>query len=60
MKDIPRTDKQADMLKIRNDILVASLYSINKPEMEHMLKNFKVLQNKRPEYTAGLLAAMAS
>jgi hypothetical protein len=57
-KDIPRTDKQADMLKIRNDILVAGLYGITKAEMEHMLKSFEVLARKKPGYIQALLGAM--
>lgn len=56
--DIPKTAKQADMLKIRNDILAAGLYGIEYAHMEHMLKSFGVLRNKKPAYVAALLAAM--
>lgn len=55
-KDIPKTEKQVDMLKIRNDVMIAKLYGVTKQEMEHMLSSFNVLKKKRPEYIAGLLA----
>ena len=55
---IPTTAKQTDMLKIRNDILVAGLYGIEYADMEHILKSFNVLHNKKPGYVAALLAAM--
>lgn len=54
--DIPRTAKQADMLKIRNDCLVAGLYRVTPDELVHMLASFKVLNSKRPEYVKALLA----
>lgn len=57
-KDIPTTPKQVDMLKIRNDVLVAGKYGIQSAEMAHMLKGFKVLAKKRPEYMQALMAAM--
>ena len=56
--DIPTTSKQVDMLKIRNDVLVAGIYGVTKPEMEHMLKGFNVLARKKPEYVKALLDAM--
>lgn len=56
--DIPTTAKQVDMLKIRNDVLVAGIYGVTKPEMEHMLKGFNVLARKKPEYVKALLDAM--
>lgn len=55
-KDIPRTAKQVDMLKIRNDCLVARLYRITPDELGHMLASFKVLNSKRPEYVKALFA----
>lgn len=58
--DIPATAKQTDMLKIRNDVLAAGLYGIDYAAMEHMLKSFAVLRNKKPGYVAALLAAMQS
>jgi hypothetical protein len=57
-KDIPITPKQADRLRSRNDVLVAGLYGVAKTEMEHILKGFKVLANKKPEYIRALLQAM--
>lgn len=57
---VPTTAKQMDLLKIRNDILVAGLYGIEYADMEHMLKSFTVLHNKKPGYVAALLAAMRS
>ena len=56
--DIPTTSKQVEMLKIRNDVLVAGIYGVTKPEMEHMLKGFNVLARKKPEYVKALLDAM--
>lgn len=53
--DIPKTDKQVDALKIRNDILVAKLYGISGAEMGHILQSFPVLKNKKPGYVASLL-----
>ena len=57
---VPTTAKQMDLLKIRNDILVAGLYGIEYADMEHILKSFNVLHNKKPGYVAALLAAMRS
>jgi hypothetical protein len=57
-KDIPATPKQADLLRVRNDMLVAGVYGVTKAEMEHMLKSFRVLAKKRPEYINALLEAM--
>lgn len=56
-KDIPRTAKQVDMLKIRNDCLVAKLYQVTPDELGHMLASFKVLNSKHPEYGKALLAS---
>ncbi len=56
-KDIPHTAKQVDMLKIRNDCLVATLYQVTPDELTHMLASFKVLNSKHPEYVQALLAA---
>lgn len=58
--DIPRTAKQVDMLRIRNDCLVAKLYRIEPDELAHMLASFKVLNSKRPEYGKALLSTYRS
>ncbi|MGZ8257006.1 MAG: hypothetical protein ACXW1C_04000, partial [Gallionella sp.] len=51
-KDLPKTDKACDKLRAENDKLVATLYGITPAEFAHLLKSFKVLANKRPEYLA--------
>lgn len=57
--DVPKTKKQVDRLKIRNDCLVAGLYGISPEELNHMLAGFKVLNRKKPHYVAGLREAYA-
>lgn len=57
-KQVPTTPKLIDMLKIRNDVLVAELYGVSKEEMRHILQSFKVLNGKHPEYGATLLEKM--
>ena len=49
-KDVPHTAKEQDALRAQNDKLVASLYGITDPELAHLLRSFKVMANKRPEY----------
>ncbi|GFH63019.1 MAG: type II restriction-modification system subunit M [Candidatus Desulfovibrio kirbyi] len=56
--EIPSTAKHVEMLKIRNDILVADIYGISKPEMGYMLSSFKVLWMKKPQYCKTLLSEM--
>lgn len=57
--DIPATPKQADMLRIRNDHLVARLYGLSKMQFEHMLSSFTVMRKKRPEYARAVAAGYA-
>jgi hypothetical protein len=54
-KDLPKTDKARDKLRAENDKLVATLYGITPAEFAHLLKSFKVLANKRPEYLSLLV-----
>lgn len=54
-KDIPATPKQADMLRVRNDLLVARLYELSPAEFEHVLSGFAVMRKKRPEYVRAVL-----
>ncbi|MDQ7836052.1 MAG: N-6 DNA methylase [Humidesulfovibrio sp.] len=53
-KDIPDTPKKVDMLRIRNDCLVAGLYHVTPEELAYLLKSFKVMHSKRPEYGQSL------
>lgn len=53
-KDIPSTPKQVDMLRARNDCLVAGLYHVTPEELAYLLKSFKVMNSKRPEYGQAL------
>jgi len=53
-KDIPSTPKKVDMLRIRNDCLVAGLYKVTPDELTYLLKSFKVMNSKRPEYVQAL------
>lgn len=53
-KVIPKTEKQVDMLRIRNDCLVAGLYRVTPDELAYILKSFKVMHSKRPEYGQAL------
>lgn len=52
--DILKTEKQVDMLRIRNDCLVAGLYHVTPEELADLLKSFKVMNSKRPEYGQAL------
>ena len=49
-KDVPQTAKAQDTLRAQNDKLVARLYGITDAELAHLLRSFKVMANKRPEY----------
>jgi hypothetical protein len=52
--DLPKTDKQRDLLRVSMDKAVAGLYGISDAELAHMLTSFKVLARKRPDYVAAL------
>jgi hypothetical protein len=52
--DLPKTDKQQDLLRVGMDKAVAKLYGITDAELAHMLTSFKVLARKRPDYVAAL------
>lgn len=54
-EDLPKTDKQVDMLKIDNDIIVAKMYEITHEELTHILSTFKVFKSKNPAYVNALL-----
>jgi hypothetical protein len=49
-KDLPQTAKAQDLLRAQNDKLVAKLYGITDAEFSHLLRSFKVMTSKRPEY----------
>ncbi|MEO5607783.1 MAG: DNA methyltransferase, partial [Polaromonas sp.] len=49
-KDLPTTAKAQDTLRAQNDKLVARLYGITDAELAHLLRSFKVMASKRPEY----------
>ncbi len=48
--DLPLTAKAQDGLRAQNDRLVAKLYGLTDPELAHLLRCFKVMAAKRPEY----------
>lgn len=50
--DVPVTAKSMDTLRAENDKIVARLYGIDDGEFTHLLKSFKGLASKRPEYVA--------
>jgi hypothetical protein len=50
--DVPITAKAQDKLRAENDKIVATLYGVTDIEFAHLLKSFKVMLNKRPEYVA--------
>jgi hypothetical protein len=54
-KEIPATPKQADLLRMRNDHLVARLYGLSKAEFGRLLRSFAVLHTKRPEYARAVV-----
>ena len=49
-KDVPQTAKAQDTLRAQNDRSVARLYGITGDELAHLLRSFKVMASKRPEY----------
>lgn len=49
-KDVPATPKAQDLLRAQNDKTVARLYGITEAEFAHLLRSFKGLATKRPEY----------
>ena len=51
-QDVPGTTKAQDQLRAQNDKTVARLYGITAPEFAHLLRSFKGLATKRPEYLA--------
>jgi hypothetical protein len=56
-RDVPATAKARDQLRAENDRIVARLYGITDAELAHLLRSFKGLAAKRPEYVA-LLQSM--
>lgn len=50
--DVPATAKACDQLRAENDKIVARLYGITDTEFAHLLRSFKGLATKRPEYVA--------
>lgn len=50
LRDVPQTAKAQGMLRAQNDRLVARIYSITDAELAHLLRSFKVMAGKRPEY----------
>ena len=51
-KDVPSTAKAQDLLRAQNDKIVARLYGITEVEFAHLLRSFKGMATKRPEYLA--------
>ena len=49
-KDLPHTAKAQDILRAQNDQWVAQLYGMTPAELTHVLRSFKVMTSKRPEY----------
>lgn len=47
---VPSTPKALDQLRAQNDKIVARLYGIDATEFAHLLRSFKGLAIKRPEY----------
>jgi hypothetical protein len=50
--DVPFTAKAKDQLRAENDKIVARLYGITPAEFTHLLRSFKGMATKRPEYLA--------
>lgn len=50
--DVPSTAKARDQLRAENDRIVARLYGMTDAELAHLLRSFKGLAAKRPEYLA--------
>lgn len=51
-EDVPVTAKAKDLLRAENDKIVARLYGITDSEFAHLLRSFKGMAAKRPEYLA--------
>ena len=51
-QQVPFTSKAQDQLRAQNDKTVARLYGITEAEFAHLLRSFKGLATKRPEYMA--------
>ncbi len=51
-RDVAATAKARDQLRAENDKIVARLYGITGAELAHLLRSFKGLASKRPEYVA--------
>ncbi|WP_293996815.1 Eco57I restriction-modification methylase domain-containing protein [Sphaerotilus sp.] len=51
-KDVPLTAKARDTLRVQNDKTVARLYGLTDAEFAHLLRSFKGMATKRPEYVA--------
>ncbi len=49
-QDPPFTAKAKDLLRVENDKIVARLYGITDGEFTHLLRSFKGMASKRPEY----------
>ncbi|MFM2058976.1 MAG: hypothetical protein RLY71_3361 [Pseudomonadota bacterium] len=49
---VPATAKAKDQLRAQNDKIVARLYGITDAEFAHLLRSFKGMATKRPEYIA--------
>lgn len=49
-KDVPKTDKAKDKLRAENDQIIAQRYGLTTTELQHILRSFKVMADKRPEY----------
>ena len=55
-QDVPATPKAMDTLRAENDKIVARLYGITATEFAHLLRSFKGMATKRPEYITLLQA----
>jgi hypothetical protein len=51
-QDLPQSAKARDTLRAQSDKIVARLYGISDAELAHLLRSFKVMADKRPEYVA--------
>jgi hypothetical protein len=51
-QDVPTTAKAMDTMRADNDKTVARLYGITDSEFTHLLRSFKGMATKRPEYLA--------
>lgn len=50
--DLPKTEKQYDQLRAKNDILIAKLYNLTYEEFCYVLETFKVLKQKQSGFIA--------